>query len=403
MAIIKPKVLATLLLLVSVCFGSVAAVADRALAGEQATGQENQGLKQLSQERPRVRTDTQQLGRTDLYGDPLPPGALVRMGTVQLRHVPGGVNSAFSPDGKILATADGNAPRLWDMGSGKLLRQVKENHEWWGPVLFSPDGKLLASACNESLYLLDTATGKPVCRIPGMDRVLAFSPDNQLVAAATTRRENRQGTVYLCHASTGQLAFELRGQERFIYTAVFTSDGRTLITLAPSQAAGFDKIVCYWDVATRTLRKTVVIHLPPVRRSFSACLSPDGHTMALAYSSGMEPVSLWDTDTGKKKGTLQGDGTVAKHLAFTQDSRTLATAWCAADGTQGTVSLWDATTGKRLRRFSISARAWDNSLQFSPDGLTSTVRGHPEGPLREGLEPVRGRRGGNSPVAACQW
>jgi conjugative relaxase-like TrwC/TraI family protein len=34
---------------------------------------------------------------------------------------------------------------------------------------------------------------------------------------------------------------------------------------------------------------------------------------------------------------------------------------------------------------------------------SSTVRGHPEGPLREGLEPVRGRRGGNSPVAACQW
>jgi hypothetical protein len=207
MAITKLKVLATLWLLVSVGFGGVAAVAYRALADEQATGQEKQGPKQISQEMARVKADTQKPGRTDLYGDLLPPGALVRMGTVRLRHLPGGVSTAFSPDGNILATADGNALRLWNMASGKLLRQVKEDHEWWGPVMFSPNGKLLASACNDSLYLLDAATGNRLCRIPAMDRVLAFSPDSKLVAAATTGRENRQGTVYLWHTLTGQPAF----------------------------------------------------------------------------------------------------------------------------------------------------------------------------------------------------
>src|SRR5262249_17444378 len=34
---------------------------------------------------------------------------------------------------------------------------------------------------------------------------------------------------------------------------------------------------------------------------------------------------------------------------------------------------------------------------------SSTVRDHLKGGLDEGREPVRGRRGGNSPVAACQW
>jgi WD40 repeat protein len=169
-------------------------------------------------------------------------------------------------------------------------------------------------------------------------------------------------------------AFELRSQERGIYSAVFTADGRTLVTLAQSQAQVFDKIVCHWDVAMRTLGKTVVIHLPPVRRSLSLRLSPDGQTVALAFYNATEPVSLWDTDTGKKKGTLQGDGTAAQQLAFTWDSRTLATAWSTSDPTQRTVSLWDATTGKRLRRFSIPGGGLD-SLQFSPDGRTLAMNG----------------------------
>src|SRR5437899_1912584 len=52
-----------------------------------------------------VAADAKPQARTDLHGDPLPDGALVRFGTLRWRH--GGPVSfvAFTPDGKALVTA----------------------------------------------------------------------------------------------------------------------------------------------------------------------------------------------------------------------------------------------------------------------------------------------------------
>src|SRR5262249_33904016 len=75
-------------------------------------------------------------------------------------------NVVYSPDGKTLASLDGDwgePVRLWDVATGKEIRQLAQ-HNRWGirSIAYSPDGKTLASTERTTVSLWDTATGKVI-------------------------------------------------------------------------------------------------------------------------------------------------------------------------------------------------------------------------------------------------
>ncbi len=124
---------------------------------------------------------------TVVLSAPLPPKE------IQLRTTLTGhtfvVNwAAFSPDGKILATAGWDKlVKLWDVSNGKEIATLAGHPNRVQMVAFSPDGKLLATCGRDScLKVWNVAEKKEVSSFPARSEPveqLAFSKDGKLLAS----------------------------------------------------------------------------------------------------------------------------------------------------------------------------------------------------------------------------
>jgi WD40 repeat protein len=252
----------------------------------------------------------------------------------------GGVVSraSFSPDdGRVVtASADGKA-RVWDLAKRDEPIIFEGHGEAVVSAEFSPRGDTILSASNHSVRLWEARTGKELAVFSGHGKAIAaanFSPDGTRVLTASY-----DGTARLWSIKSNQViavlkgyvnpALEFRPSDGLSGTigtayptrrtlAIFSRDGRRIVTVLPGNSAFDDNFAQLWDGTGRSIAV-----LNPGPQVSSAIFSANGSR--LATTSWDHTLRLWDTETGALVGTIRGHDGDFGDAAFSPDGRELVT------------------------------------------------------------------------------
>ncbi|MCI0460367.1 MAG: sigma-70 family RNA polymerase sigma factor [Gemmataceae bacterium] len=327
----------------------------------------------------------------DPHGDPLPPGAVTRLGTLRWLH-DGSVRSADFLDGKrVVTTGDDLTIRVWNIATGKetsrprLPLPVPGGSYSTPHAALSKDGKTLATYWGgEDIYLHDLNTGKELKRLkieakgetPKGGRVfaLALAPAGNQLACL-----QNDGTMQLWDWANAKVVHNfgppLAKLETEDLALAYAPDGKSL-AVAYLQGA-YDKtnkqwtlhsIIKLYDSATGVEKQILHATAKDWGNLLYVGFSPDGKTLAVTQDRN---ITFVQAATGKVIGRLTEKPMNAGCFVFSNDGTRLY-----ADSGTG-VGEWDIATGKLLRECACRQGMYPR-LSLSPDERTLVLTGGPQ-------------------------
>jgi len=278
---------------------------------------------------------------------------------VQLLSIDGNVKGSannemahvsFSPDNKRLAVANmDGTPKVWDIATRTELFSLAGHTRPCDGIAYSPDGNLIATSDDVGIVKVwDATNGVELLSLTHSGNIhsVAFSPDSKNLASAS-----EDGTLMIWNSATGEVTLSLRGTSG-LYGVAFMPDGKQLV------AAGQDGTVRAWEVDSGLQLLTLAGNTSTVT---SLAVSPDGKRIA---SSGYDgTVKIWDASPGRELLTIKGHTDVAWDVAYSPDT---GKAWLGSVSVDGTAILWNPVTGQA--EMSISQNDGLTKLAFSPNG-----------------------------------
>jgi WD40 repeat protein len=301
--------------------------------------------------------------------------------------------SAFSPDGRLIATTSNNIVMLWNRQTGVKLTELSGSDSMVVPLAFSPDSHLIVAISTHGICdIWETETFRKVASFSAdptnVDKG-KFSPDGKQFVTASYDH-----TLKVWDTSDWRNPVTLRGHLGEVYDAAFSPDGKFIAS------ASADGTVRFWSASPKPHRENFQL-LPTDVRSWS--LSPGGLRLFLIFTD--HTFSLWDLNTGDESlrqrlpsdksniAALFADGrrvalgatdgavkvldlrTMMTTPMQTSFSNAVMKVSSSADGrtivaqsTNDVIKAWQVSAGRELATFSAENNYLLDRLPISPDG-----------------------------------
>jgi hypothetical protein len=230
---------------------------------------------------------------------------------------------AVAPDGKLVAVLTPDRKVQLLEPPGRLVREWQtEEFKNVGSIAFSPDGKCVVSS-GKYTSLWDVVTGKLLRQLydqPEPMSTLAFSPDGKLLCTGSLR-----GAIRLWDADSGKELGQLSGHTLYIDQVVFSPDGECLASVSHDGTARL------WNLRSRQEIWSVNVVF-----GVSLAISRDGRSLAASGTS--ETIGVWEIASGKERATFHSNSGCVGVLLFAADGKTLI-----SGHQNGTAFCWDFT------------------------------------------------------------
>ncbi len=225
---------------------------------------------------------------------------------------------AYSPDGRRIAAANGNAVTIYDVTTGVAVLRMEpkvQTTSYITSVAFSPDGKRIVAGTGwQTLHIWNAVSGESILTLEGVAYAghiwsVAFSPDGKQVASTGS-----DTAIRIWNASSGRQEFALNSIP-LISLLTNTRDSSGGVVFSPDgkriAAAGGDKTITVWDTPSRRKVFTLKGHEGLVN---SVCFSSDGKR--IVSGSDDKTVRIWDASLGRELLVLKGHTDAVCGVAF---------------------------------------------------------------------------------------
>lgn len=274
----------------------------------------------------------------------------------------------MTPDSRILVSGgvDGTA-KAWHVPSGRLLHTFAAHDGGVNDLVLGARGDELFTAGEDGwVRRWDLATGSMLREFRGSSQgvtALTLSPDGTVLITGDVT-----GLIRTWETETGELRLEIAGHRSMVSSLQVYENGTRLAS------GSWDATARVWEMGTGAPLMSLEGHrgivtsiavFPDGRRLATASMDPFGSDEGAPTGTTEEPdhtVRLWDLREGTQLHVLGGIDEGVASVDVSPDGRQVA----AGSGT-GTIILWDAETGARIREWVHSGQVI-NGVRFAPHG-----------------------------------